>query len=43
MIYSVALGGGFKCSRKIHLNTQCGPNIVIKIWNVQSETNPVNE
>ena len=23
MIYIVALGGGFKCPRKIHLNTQC--------------------
>ena len=23
MIYIVALGGGFKCLRKIHLNTQC--------------------
>ena len=22
-IYIVALGGGFKCPRKIHLNTQC--------------------
>ena len=25
MIYIVALGGGFKCPRKIHLNTQCPP------------------
>ena len=25
MIYIVALGAGFKCSRKIHLNTQCPP------------------
>jgi hypothetical protein len=25
MIYNVALGGGFKCPRKIHLNTQCPP------------------
>ena len=25
MIYTVALGGGFKCPRKIHLNTQCLP------------------
>ena len=24
MIYIVALGGGFKCPRKIHLNTQWG-------------------
>ena len=24
MIYIVALGVGFKCPRKIHLNTQCG-------------------
>ena len=23
MIYIVALGVGFKCPRKIHLNTQC--------------------
>ena len=23
MIYNVAFGGGFKCPRKIHLNTQC--------------------
>ena len=23
MIYIVALGGGFKCPGKIHLNTQC--------------------
>ena len=23
MIYVVAFGGGFKCLRKIHLNTQC--------------------
>ena len=23
MIYIVALGGGFKCPHKIHLNTQC--------------------
>ena len=25
MIYIVALGGGFKCPHKIHLNTQCTP------------------
>ena len=25
MIYIVAFGGGFKCPRKIHLNTQCPP------------------
>ena len=25
MIYIVAHGGGFKCPRKIHLNTQCPP------------------
>ena len=25
MIYIVALGGDFKCPRKIHLNTQCPP------------------
>ena len=25
MIYIVALGVGFKCPRKIHLNTQCPP------------------
>ena len=25
MIYTVALGIGFKCPRKIHLNTQCPP------------------
>ena len=25
MIYIVALGSGFKCPRKIHLNTQCPP------------------
>ena len=25
MIVIVALGGGFKCPRKIHLNTQCPP------------------
>ena len=25
MIYTVALGGGFKCPRKIHLNQQCPP------------------
>jgi hypothetical protein len=24
MIYIIALGGGFKCPRKIHLNTQWG-------------------
>ena len=27
MIYIVALGGGFKYPRKIHLNTQCPPAI----------------
>ena len=27
MIYIVAHGGGFKCPRKIHLNTQCPPLI----------------
>ena len=26
MIYIVALGVGFKCPRKIHLNTQCPPS-----------------
>ena len=25
MIYIVALGGGFKCPRKIYLNTQVAP------------------
>ena len=25
MIYIVAFGGGFKCPRKIHLNTHCPP------------------
>ena len=25
MFYVVALGVGFKCPRKIHLNTQCPP------------------
>ena len=25
MIYIVAFGGGLKCPRKIHLNTQCPP------------------
>ena len=28
MIYIVALGVGLKCSRKIHLNTQCPPDAV---------------
>ena len=28
MIYIVALGGGFKCPRKIHLNTQCPPSVI---------------
>jgi hypothetical protein len=27
VIYIVALGVGFKCPRKIHLNTQCAPRI----------------
>ena len=26
MIYIVAFGSGFKCPRKIHLNTQCAPD-----------------
>ena len=26
IIHIVALGGGFKCPRKIHLNTQCAPD-----------------
>ena len=26
MIYTVALGVGLKCPRKIHLNTQCPPS-----------------
>ena len=25
MIYIVAFGGGLKCQRKVHLNTQCPP------------------
>ena len=28
MIYIVALGVGFKCPRKIHLNTQCPPPLL---------------
>ena len=30
MIYIVAFGGGLKCPRKIHLNTQCPPQKKIK-------------
>jgi hypothetical protein len=29
MIYIVALGSGFKCPRKIHLNTQWGEGVVM--------------
>jgi radical SAM superfamily enzyme len=38
MIYIVALGGGFKCPRKLHSNTQGGPNfaLVNKITVIQS-------
>ena len=32
MIYVVALGGGFKCPRKIHLNTQCPPPHCVLKW-----------
>jgi hypothetical protein len=28
MIYIDALGGGFKCPRKIHLNTQGGGGLI---------------
>ena len=28
MIYIVAFGGGLKCQRKIHLNTQCPPPLL---------------
>ena len=28
MIYIVALGVGFKCPRKIHLNAQCPPRVL---------------
>ena len=31
MIYIVALGVGFKCPRKIHLNTQC-PQILADLF-----------
>ena len=34
MIHIVALGGGFKCPRKIHLNTQCPPLIVTGLTNL---------
>ena len=33
MIYIVALGSGFKCPRKIHLNTQCRGEGVKKLQN----------
>ena len=29
MIYIVALGVGFKCPRKVHLNTQWGEGLMI--------------
>ena len=34
MIYIVALGVGFKCPRKIHLNTQCPASFRVKKWYV---------
>ena len=34
MIYIVALGGGFKCLRKIHLSTQCPPGPQLTCQNV---------
>jgi hypothetical protein len=31
MIHIVALGGGFKCLGKIHLNTQCPPPWIFRL------------
>ena len=32
IIYIVALGVGFKCPRKIHLNTQCPEGVSKEFW-----------
>ena len=36
MIYIVALGGGFKCLRKIHLNTQWGGGVTVPLYTISS-------
>ena len=37
MIYVVALGGGFKCPRKIHLNTKCPLGLMIRTQALRME------
>jgi hypothetical protein len=37
MIYIVALGGGFKCPRKIHLNPQWGKGFMWRLYRILGE------
>ena len=43
IIYIVAFGVGFKCPRKIHLNTQCLPSIFVASYSTSGKKEKKSE